>query len=341
LQLKVLSVLKRLLFLTVCCGVAFSGAAQLGGQRSFEFLNVPANARLAALGGVNASLADRDVNFFYSNPALVSDSLQGFGAATWQFYVADIGQASFVYAHSFKRIGTLSFGVQHLSLGTIKSYDATGFELGEFKSGETALVISKSHQVSAFRLGANLKAVFSNVAGYRASALMLDLGGTFVHPEQNLTIGIVLKNMGFLLSDYSETSATTLPFDVQVGATYKPEHMPIRFSATAYNLTRTDLPYDDPSDDEEAGTLNKVLRRFNLGIEILFHRNVNVMVGYNYNTHQELKLTNGGAGAGISFGFSARIKSVEFVFSRGGYVAGAAGYTFTLASNVNRLIRRR
>src|SRR5688572_5855330 len=157
---------------------ALKGMAQFGGKRSFEFMNVPANARLAALGGVNTSLTDRDVNFFFSNPALVSDSLAGFASAGYQFYVADIGQASFAYAHPFKKIGTVSFGVQHMSYGEITGYDPSGQEIGSFKSGETALVISKSHRVSHFRLGANLKMVFSNIAGFRASAMMIDIGGT-------------------------------------------------------------------------------------------------------------------------------------------------------------------
>lgn len=332
---------KRLLFIFLSL-IVWESSGQIGGQRSFEFLNVPTNARLAGLGGVNTSLADRDINFFFSNPALISDSLSGFGSASYQFYVGDIGHATFAYAHRFKTLGTVSFGVQHLSLGTIKGYDAAGMEIGEFKSGETALVLSKSHQVSAFRLGANLKAVFSNIAGYRGSALMLDLGGTFVHPKQDLTVGLVIRNLGFVLSEYSETSSTTLPFDVQLGATFKPEHMPIRFSLTAYNLLRSGIPYYNPADgEEEPSAFNKILRRFNLGMEILLHRNVNALIAYNYNTHQELKLANGGAGAGLCFGFSARIKAVEFVFSRGGYVAGQGGYTFTLSSNIDKMIRRR
>lgn len=333
---------KRLLFAFFSLFIASESTGQIGGQRSFEFLHVPANARLSGLGGVNASLADRDVNFLFSNPALVSDSLQGFASASYQFYVGDIGHAAFAYAHDFKNLGTLSFGIQHLSLGTITSYDAAGMELGEFKSGETALLISKSHQVSAFRVGATLKAVASNIAGYRGSALMLDIGGTFVHPTQDLTIGLVIKNLGFVLSEYSETSSTKLPFDVQLGTTFKPKHMPIRFSLTAYNLLKSGIPYYNPADgEEEPGAFNKILRRFNFGMEILLHRNVNALLAYNYNTHQELKLVNGGAGAGICFGFSARIKAVEFVFSRGGYVAGQGGYTFTLSSNIDKMIRRR
>src|ERR1044072_254409 len=141
---KILAVPKKILLYGLFFTVT-SSFAQLGGKISFEFLTVPTHARLAALGGLNVSLADRDVNFFYANPALVSDTLNGFASANYQIYTADIGQAAFSYAHHFNTVGLLAFGVQHLGYGTIKSYDATGQEIGDYKSGETALVISKSH----------------------------------------------------------------------------------------------------------------------------------------------------------------------------------------------------
>lgn len=316
--------------------------AQLGGYRSYEFLNVPAHARLAALGGVNTSLVDRDINFAFSNPALISDSLAGFSSAAYQFYVADIGHASFAYAHNFNKIGTLTFGIQHLNYGTLQGYDASGQEIDTYKSGETALMVSKSHQLSHFRLGVNLKAAFSTIAGYRSSALMMDIGGAFVHPEKDLRVGLVIKNLGFLLSEYSPISETKLPLDVQAGITFKPEHMPFRFSITAYNLAKSSVTYVDPgSNKEEPNGLNKLLRRFNFGAELLLHKNVNILAGYNYLVHQELKLENGGGTAGVSFGFSARIKALEFVFSRSSYVVGNAGYSFTLATNVDKMVGKR
>jgi hypothetical protein len=316
--------------------------AQLGGKSSFEFLNVPNNARLAALGGVNISLADQDVNLISSNPALISDTLAGFASVNYQFYVADVGQATVAYAHRFKKIGLVAFGVQHLNYGKIKGYDATGAELVDYKSGETALYISKSHQISNFWMGATLKVAFSSLAGYRASSLLVDLGGLFIHPKQDFTIGLTIKNLGFVLSDYAETSSSKLPFDVRVGATIKPEHMPLRFSVTAYNLANAYGDYSDPDNGlEEPGTVSKILRHINLGIELLIHRNVNLMVGYNYLLHQELKLENAGGLSGVSVGFSARIRSFEFVFSRSSYVVGNAGYAFTVSKNIEKIISRR
>ena len=329
-----------LLFFVV--GFTSSSIAQNGARRSFEFLHVPNNARLSALGGVNTSLADRDVSFFFSNPSLVGDSLAGLASATYQFYVADVGQATFSYAHNFRNMGTVMFGIQHLSYGKIKSYDASGTELGEFKSGETVLVVGKSHQISHFRFGINFKVAFSNIAGYRASSVMLDMGGLFIHPKQDLRVGLSIKNAGFVLTEYSETSRSKLPFDVQLGVTFRPEHMPLRFSFTLYNLTSDrETYYNAQGNDPEPGTLDKMLRRVNFATEILVHRNVNLLVGYNYQVHHELKLADAGGAAGLSFGFSARIKSVEFVFSRSSYVVGNAGYAFTLSKNIDNLMKRR
>lgn len=93
--------------------------------------------------------------------------------------------------------------------------------------------------------------MFSSVAGFRSNALLFDLGGTFVHPEKDLTIGLAIKNVGFVLSEYSGTSDTQLPFDVQAGITFKPKHMPLRFSITAYNLAYHGKAFDDPNDTED------------------------------------------------------------------------------------------
>jgi hypothetical protein len=330
----------RTLIFFITCLKIFPVAGQV--SQSFEFLHTPNNARMAALGGVNVSLADRDLNFFLSNPALQGDTLSGWASAGYQFYLADIGMATFVYAHDFNTIGQLAFGVQHLNYGTITGYDPAGTETGEFKSSETALVVGKSHEVSNFRIGLNLRFVSSAIAGYRASALMADLGGVFIHPKQELVIGLTVKNLGVVLSQYSDTRDAELPFDVQAGVSFKPEHMPLRFSVTAYNIARPEIVYSDAgSQNEEPGTLDKVLRRFNFAAEILLHRNVNVLLGYNYLIHQELKLDEGGGGAGISAGIAGRIKSVEFVFSRSSYVAGNAGYAFTILADIENMLKRR
>jgi hypothetical protein len=109
---------------------------------------------------------------------------------------------------------------------------------------------------------------------------------------------------------------------------------------TAFNLANGDVYFNPDDGGEEPGTIDKVFRHLNFGAEILLHRNVNLLMGYNYLVHQELKI-EGIGGGGFSFGFSGRIKSFEFTFARSGYIRGVAGYTFTLASDVKSIITRR
>ena len=314
--------------------------AQPGGQNSFDFLNVPNHARLNALGGVNVSLRDRDVNFFTSNPALNSDSLDGFASASYQAYVARIGHASVAYQHPFSKLGSLTFGVQHINYGSIQGYDPNGIETSEFNSSETSLFVSKSHTVGNFRMGATIKGAFSNLAGFRATAILADVGGLFVHPKQAFSAGLVFKNIGAVIADYGSDN-TRVPFDVQLGLTFKPAHMPVRFSFTGYKLSKDVSYFNSDRGGERPGAVKKVLQHLNFGSEILIHRNVNILVGYNYLIHETLKLTTGGGSAGFSFGFSATIKSFEFVASRSAYVAGAGSYSFTVSSNMNKILTRR
>jgi hypothetical protein len=326
--------------LILCCIASVSGFAQIGGRNSFEFLNLPPSARQAGLGGINVSLADRDVALFSSNPALVGDTLNGLASVSYQFYLADIGSASFVYAHDFNKVGQLIFGVQHMGYGSIQGYDASGIETAAFTAGETAFMIGRQHQIKHFRLGLNLKAIFSTIAGYRASAIVADLGGTFIHPEKNLVVALAIKNAGFVLSDYTGDE-NNLPFDIQLGTTFKPQHMPLRFTLTAFNLSQKDIAYYNASvGDSKPTTVQKILNHINVGTELLIHRNISILLGYNFLNHRALKLEGGGGGAGLSMGFSATIKSFEFIFSRQAYVAGNAGYCFTLSANLNRILKR-
>lgn len=314
--------------------------AQIGGRHVFDFLRLPAHARLSALGGVNISLADRDINFFHNNPALAGDTLNGSASAGYQFYVGDVGNAVFSYAHDFGDFGQLLIGIQHTGYGTLQGFDETGVETLEYTCGETAFLIGRAHTLGNFRLGATIKAVFSNIADYRASALVMDLGGIFLHPRQHLTVGLALKNFGVVLSEYTKSSSASLPFDVQAGVTMKPEYMPLRFSLTGYNLVRSGLLYEDTAMPESPSTLKEVFSHLNLGAEILLHRNVNVLLGYNYLLHRTL-LTETGAGAGLSYGFSILVRPLEFVFSRSGYTVGNAGYSFTLSANTNQMFKKR
>ncbi|HEY5691741.1 MAG TPA: hypothetical protein VIS49_09810, partial [Cyclobacteriaceae bacterium] len=166
-------------------------------------------------------------------------------------------------------------------------------------------------------------------------------GGAFVHPEKDLSIGLVIKNIGLVLQEYSPTSTSRLPFDVQVGISYKPAHMPLRFSGTVYNLSDYQIPYPGLQlADEKPSTLDKVMSHLNFGAELLIHKNVDILLGYNFQRHQELKLEGSGGGSGISIGALLKLRDINFSFSRSGYATGGA-YQLSLNMNTKRILRRK
>lgn len=308
---------------------------------SFSSLLLANTAELNGLGSVNTSRADYNVNFFQSNPALSSDTLDGWASTNHLFYFANTGYSSFAYQHPFYNLGSISFGVNHLSLGSIQGYDINGNPTSNFNSGETTVAIGKSHQTNLFRFGVNVKGIFSNLAGYRAAAVLFDIGGAFVHPDKDLSVGLVIKNLGFVLREYSPTSSSRLPFDVQVGISYKPEHMPLRFSATAYHLSEYQIPYPVPQlTGEKPSTLDKVMSHLTFGAELLVHKHVDILLGYNFQRHQELKLEGSGGGSGVSIGALLKLRHLNFSFSRSGYVTGGA-YQLSLNMNTKKILRRK
>lgn len=317
--------------------------SQAGGKRSFEFMNTPSSAKLMGLGGVNVSQADEDLNMAWSNPALTSDTLSGYVSFNYLSWFADIGVVSFIYQHDLGRYGPFHIGVNHFDYGDIESYDDTGTELGDYQAGETVIFLGKSHQVRNFSAGANLKFIYSDIAGFAASALAVDVGGVFKHPELDFTAGLAFKNIGVVISDYTETSDSKLPFDVQLGLTFKPKHMPFRFSFTGYNLYKGDISYFDPNQpfgEDEPGTFDKIFRHMVIGSELILSKNINLRLGYNHLVRQELKLEEIAGGAGFSFGLMFRVKAFEFAWSRGGYHVAGGAHSFTLSANTNMFFRK-
>ena len=324
------------------------GFAQLGGRRAFEYLNLPANARIAALGGVNLTSGWDDLAQAIYNPALLGSGMHNRLVVSRLAYFADIANTSVSYARNFENYGTWSLNVGYLNYGEIDSYDEDGFLNGNYKVHEYVVSVGNSQQFGAFSVGGNLKIATSDLAAYQASSLLLDLGGTFKHPEKDLTIGFLVRNLGFLLSDYLDNNNSQLPLDVQLGLSFKPEFMPFRFSVAARNLNRSDVVYYDASNnillgvDSEPGFSEALFRRLVFGAELLLSPNFQARLGYNHLIRQELKNQNGtNGGAGFSFGFMFRSKRFEFAFSRALYHAAGGSNTFQINLDLNGLIKKK
>ena len=316
-------------------GQAFS---QIGGQRSFEFLNIPVNATTTALGGTNISLASEDPLMLLQNPAL-SDSLNsqqlGF---SYLGYFTGIKQSAFSYVQEVK--GKLfNFGVNYLNYGEFQGFDATGVATGDFQAVDYAVNVGASHSIGVFTTGVNIKFAHSLIDSYSASALLFDVGGVFRPKQNHWTISLLAKNLGFMLSEYEGAESSELPFDLQLGTSFKPEFMPLRFSITTSNLLRDNIAFVNSSlnpNERRPGIGDAFFRRINIGSEILLGKGFRIMVGYNHRIRRELRLQQLSGGAGFSFGMFLRIKMFEITYGRATYHAAGGINHVTLVTNLKR-----
>ncbi|MFC2124669.1 type IX secretion system protein PorQ [Bacteroidota bacterium] len=332
------------LFSLLVAFIPLTTTGQIGGQNVFEYLNIPNNTRLAGLGGVGVAIMDWDVNAIFSNPASLNPEMDKHLSFNYLTYYANISLNSLAYAHEIEEIGMFSMGLSKIGYGKIDSYDPSGNPLGDFDTGEWMIQTGYARAINNFSMGSNIRLAISNIAGYRATALLLDIGGVFKHPEEDLRFGLVFKNVGFMISDYLDVSNSSLPFDVQTGMSYKPKYMPVRFHLTAYQLGTGDITYhnpDDPGDLDVPGTFDKVMSHIGLGGEFLISRNVNLRFGYNHLIRQELRLENTSGGAGFSGGFMFRIKAFEFSYTRSWYHVSGGINQFGLTSDFSSLFRKK
>ncbi|WP_052315333.1 type IX secretion system protein PorQ [Emticicia oligotrophica] len=297
----------------------------LNAQNSFSFLNIPTHARVNGLGGINVSLASQDINFINSNPALLDSSLKGQIGLTYSPYLAQSHLLVANYSPKFKTAGTWAFSIQNLSYGTFQGTDAIGNLTNEFSANDFALTTTYARQINNITFGTTAKMVGSILESYSSLAFLTDWGGIFKHPIHDFTIGLVAKNVGYVLKSYGNIRPD-LPFDLQIGTSFKPKYMPVRFSFTGHHLYTFNIINNNPNlnfkFDEQGNKVpksysvaDKISRHFITGAELLFHKNFNLLIGYNFLIRKELVVNGLGGASGFSFGANLRLKKIDFCFS--------------------------
>jgi len=339
--------------LLVFCLTMATAYGQIGGLRAFEFLEAPNHARIAGMGTVNVSSNAGDVNMVWQNPALLSTNMDGKLSFSVNPYFADIYNSQLTYAQQLDKLGIFSIGLSYLHYGQFEGFDNKGDNTGNFNASDYALQVSHSREDGVFRYGASLKFVASQISGFKQSAILTDLGGAFVHPEEELSLGLVIKNLGFFTSKVV-AEQRNLPFDVQLGGTYKPEFMPFRFSITLNRLYQYDLSYFDESlisdDDNVVFTdasqnpptaFDKVFQHVTIGTEVILGNNVNLRAGYNHLLRQSLRAEQVGGAGGFTFGAYFQTKKFNLGYSSAIYQAGGFAHFITLGSNLNEFVKKK
>lgn len=325
--------------------------AQIGGSTTYRFLNLPISPRVGALGGNFVAIADNDLAVGLSNPSMISKEMHNGISLNFVDYFADVNYGFASYSRTYEKIGSLAASVQYLNYGSFTYTDETGVldeSAGEFTGNEMAFVLGWGRRLdSLFSIGANLKAISSNLETYNSFGMAVDVAGSY-HARSGFTASLVARNIGRQLTTYTPDNVESLPFEIQFGISKKLKHLPFRYSILLTNLQKWDLSYDDPADETvdpftgEVKTKSKAgefadnaFRHFVIGGEFIPTRNFSFRLGYNYQRRQEMKVDSKKGMVGFSWGFGFRVSKFNFSYARSAYHLSGSPNMLSIAFNLS------
>jgi hypothetical protein len=334
-------VLLKKLSLLIPVLIVLNGFSQIGGTKTFRFLDIPMSARSAALGGNNMSIWGEDINLLYNNPSLLNPGMLKQLAFNYSNYVSDLNFFSLAYAHNFKTYGTAAISLQTFNYGEFAGYDEQGEKTKNFKANDNSINLSfaKPMADSMFNIGITLKTIISQYDVYNSFGNALDFGITY-HNKKNFVVSLVAKNVGFMWKSYSKGGEKeALPQTVQIGLSKKIAKAPFRLFLVYDQLLKWNLNYISPVDTTgKSSTLNSsdvstdssgfqrfkvragkygdnFMRHILVGTEIVISKNFNLRIAYNYRRQKEMTLPERRGANGFSFGFGLRVKRFGFSYS--------------------------
>lgn len=192
-----------LFFIIFVCSVSFG---QVGGRYTYQFLNLTASPRQAALGGKTITIYDEDVNQAMSNPAVLNDEMDKHLALNYGNYYGQASYGSASYAYTYDRhVQTFYAGVNYINYGSFEGYDENGQSTSDFKGSEGALSLGYAYNVpyTDLHIGANVKLITSNLESYNSVGGAIDLGFLYIFEKNNVNLALVIRNIGTQFTTYS------------------------------------------------------------------------------------------------------------------------------------------
>ncbi|MDQ5928540.1 MAG: hypothetical protein QG594_314 [Bacteroidota bacterium] len=327
-------------FLLICT----LSQAQVGGQNVFQFVNLVASPRQAALGGKNITIYDNDVNQGIFNPASINNEMHNNLAVNYGSYFGEITYGTAAFAHNFKKMNTLHAGVNYVNYGDFDGYDGNRNPTGNFTGSAIALSAGWAYQVpkTNLHLGASGKFISSSLEAYSSTGGSIDLGAIYVNKKNNINWALVIRNIGTQFTTYSGIKED-IPTEIIFGFSKELAHVPIRWHVNLENLQQWDVSFSNPSrssksldgtsTEEKVSFANNALRHVIFGVEFLPRRAFNIRLSYNFRRAEELKILQQSSFSGLSLGFGLKMNHLKFNYSYSSYTLAANTSLFGLTIN--------
>lgn len=325
-----------------CFSFGLLATAQVGGESTYQFLNLISSPRQAALGGKVLTNVDYDVTQGLYNPATINVEMDNQLALNYVSYLGGIGYGTASYAYTIdRRTQTVHAGITYVNYGQFDGYDEDGNSTGTFSGSETALSLGYATQIgySDFYFGANLKLITSKLEQYSSLGAAVDIGLIYINEDLDFNAALVVRNFGTQITTYAGLKES-LPFEVSLGLSQRLEHVPIRWHVTFENLQEWPISRPNParetsdlsgaSSSEKIGFVGQVIRHTILGAELFPESGFNIRLGYNFRRGEELRIVDQRNFSGISAGISIKMNKMRFSYTHAKYTSAANANFFGL-----------
>ncbi|MCB9250930.1 MAG: type IX secretion system protein PorQ [Flavobacteriales bacterium] len=340
---------RKFLFISVYLLSQSNLFAQIGGTRTYPFLNLDHSARVAAAGGSLITIRDNDISLAYQNPALLNKKMHNHATLSYLNYLAGINMGFGGYARHFDSLGTFSANVFFVDYGKIQGYDEDGNSTRPFTAQDYNFQIGYgNHWKDKFYYGLNFNFIYSALEAYVSTAGAFNLGGIYFDDEKQFSATLLVKNLGVQFIPYRDGHREDLPLDIQLGISKKLKFNPLRFSIIAHDLQTWDISYVNPNKRNKTIDLatqkekvekipvpEKIMRHLNFTGELLFSDNFNMILGYNYQRRKELSPEQRKVVTGFSWGLTFNLLKYRFTYGMASFYPGQPTFNFSVLKNLN------
>ena len=292
----------------------FAGkSAQSQSDKVYNFLNLDVDARSSALAGSVVSSENELSSIFY-NPGGIATLTETKASVGFFKYLLDVNAGNAAFGMKYKDKGYFAAGLRFVSYGTFKKFDEQYNEVGTFSATDMALSLGYANYFTPnLSYGVALKLIYSNIDEYNSMGVATDWGLLYRLPEQTLSIGVSLLNLGTQVSSYGDTKED-LPLNLKIGASKSLEYLPLTFNVALNNLTQdTDKFFDR-------------FKYITVGGDFKFNEHFNLRIGYNNQLRQDLKTGSstgvGGFSAGLGFKLMRKYE-LDYAFNSLGQVGAS------------------
>lgn len=317
------------------------------GSTAYNFLNVTSSSKVYGLGGVNISLVDDDLGVVDQNPALLGGEMDNQILLDYMRYLGGSNFAGLRYARQAGDHGAWSAAIRYFGYGSMKETLPDGSAIGTFSPKDLSFSGAYSHDITDnLRGGIDLKMIYSSYADYTAFAISTDLGINYYDSERDLSLSVVVANLGGQVKRFNE-SYDRLPFDIRLGWSQSFGSFPVRFSITAWNLTKWHLPFTETGDGSDSAEpkikdsfSSNLFRHLVFGADLISNPNFYLGIGYNNKTRTDMSTYSRSFLSGFSLAGGIKVKSFNVGLAFAQPHSGATTLMLNLSCNINDFLNK-